>query len=161
MDKKLQTAFNSQIKNELYSAYLYLAMAAYFESENLEGFSHWMKIQAKEEMGHAMKFFDFLNDRGVRVALQAIEQPPADFVSPLEVFESTLEHEKKVTALINDLYELSIEVNDNSSTVLLQWFITEQVEEEKNATKILGILKMLKPDSAATIMLDRELAKRE
>jgi ferritin len=90
MDKRLEKAFNEQIKNELYSAYLYLAMAAYCESKNLEGFSHWLKVQAKEEQGHAMKMFDFLIDRGVRVALQAIAQPPLDFSSPADVFEKTL-----------------------------------------------------------------------
>jgi ferritin len=161
MDKKLQNAINNQIKHELYSAYLYLSMAAYCESQNLAGFSHWMKIQAKEETSHAYKFFEFLNDRGVRVILQAIPEPPADFSSPLGVFEKTLAHEQEVTKLINNLYELSIEVNDNSTTVLLQWFITEQVEEEKHATHIMETLRVIKPDSAAIIMLDRELAKRE
>ncbi len=119
-----------------------------------------MKAQAKEESGHGMKFFDFLNDRGGRVILQEIPQPPADFSSAQEVFEETLAHEKKVTGLLNQLYELSIEVNDNAATIFLQWFITEQIEEEKNAAQILETLKLIKPDSAALIMLDRELAKR-
>jgi ferritin len=161
MDKKLQEAFCEQLKNELYSAYLYLAMSAYFESKNLPGFGHWMKVQTKEELGHGMKFFSFLVDRNARVALQAIPQPERDYASPLEVFEETLGHEKKVTGLINQLYELSIEVNDNASSVFLQWFITEQIDEEKNATAIVETIKMIKPDSAALIMLDRELAKRE
>jgi ferritin len=161
MDKKLEKAFNEQIKNELYSAYLYLSMAAYCESKNLSGFGHWLKVQAKEEQGHAMKMFDFLIDRGVRVALQAIAQPPLDFSSTADVFEKTLGHEKKVTALIDKLYMLSRELKDNPAAIFLQWFVSEQVEEEKNATQILDTIKAIKPDSAALIMLDRELAKRQ
>jgi len=161
MDKKLQKAINEQIKNEFYSSYLYLSMAAYFESVNLEGFAHWMKIQAKEEQGHGMKFFSFLNDRGVRVALQAISQPPTDFASAEDVFAQTLEHEKKVTNLLEKLQDLAKDLNDHSAIVLLNWFITEQVEEEKNATKIVETIKMLKGNVPALIMLDRELAKRE
>ncbi|MBU1998525.1 MAG: ferritin [Candidatus Omnitrophota bacterium] len=162
MDKKLQNVFNDQIKNELASGYLYLSMAAWFEAANLEGFAHWMKVQVKEEENHAMKMFDFLNDRGVRVVLQAIPQPEIEFSSVKEIFEKTLAHEKKVTALINKLYELSKSIDDYPASAFLQWFITEQVEEEKNATKILETIKMIKGDgSAALIMLDRELAKRE
>jgi ferritin len=161
MDKKLQKAFNDQIKHELYSAYIYLAMAAYFETKNLPGFAHWMKIQYKEEVAHAMKIFEFLNDRGVKVILQAIPQPALEFNSSLEVFEETLKHEQKVTALINALYELAKEVDDHSSAVFLQWFVSEQVEEEKNATVIVQDLKMIKSESAPLIMLDRELAKRQ
>jgi ferritin len=161
MDKKLHNALNEQIKNELYSAYLYLSMAAWFESVNLEGFAHWMKVQAKEENAHAMKIFDFLNDRGVKVVLQAIVQPPVEFSSVKEIFEQALGHEKKVTAMINKLYELSQNLGDYASRVFLHWFITEQVEEEKNPSKILEALKMIKGEGAALIMLDRELAKRE
>jgi ferritin len=161
MDKKLQKAFNDQIKNELYSAYLYLAMAAYFDSKSLSGFSHWMKVQHKEEVSHAMKMFDFLNDRGVRVLLQPIAQPTLEYGSTLEVFEETLKHEKKVTSLINALYDLARQVEDRASGVFLQWFISEQVEEEKNATQIIETLKMIKPEGPALVMLDRELAKRE
>ena len=161
MDKKLQKVFNDQIKHELYSAYIYLAMAAYFETKNLPGFAHWMKIQYKEEVSHAMKMFEFLNDRGQRVLLQAIPQPAGEFSSSLEVFEETLKHEQKVTGLINALYELAKEVNDHASVVFLQWFVSEQVEEEKNATVIIQTLKMIKPEGAPLIILDRELAKRE
>lgn len=161
MDKKMQKAFNDQIKNELYSAYLYLSMAAYFEANNLPGFAHWMKVQFKEEQGHAMKMFEFLMDRGVRVVLQAIAQPPADFVSVLSVFEETLKHEKKVTALINELYTIAKETKDTAAEIFLQWFITEQVEEEKNDTVIIDTLKAIKAEGPALIMLDRELAKRE
>jgi len=161
MDKKLAKAFNDQIKNELYSAYLYLAMAAWSESKNLPGFAHWFRVQFKEETTHGMKMFEFLVDRGERVLLEAIPQPETEFSSALNAFEETLKHEKKVTALIHGLSELSSKVSDHASVVFLQWFITEQVEEEKNATAIIETLKMIKPDSAALIMLDRELAKRE
>lgn len=161
MDKKLQKAFNDQIKHELHSAYIYLAMAAYFETKNLSGFAHWMKIQYKEEVAHAMKMFEFLNDRGQRVILQAIPQPILEFNSSLEVFEETLKHEQKVTSLINTLYELAKEVNDHASVVFLQWFVSEQVEEEKNATEIVQTLKIIKSEGAPLIMLDRELARRE
>ncbi len=161
MDKKLQKTFNEQIKNEFYSAYLYLAMAAYCESKNLPGFSHWMKVQFKEELSHGMKMFDFLVDCNVRVALQEIPQPALEFASAQDVFDKTLEHEQKVTALIHALIKLAREVNDTAAEIFLQWFVTEQVEEEKNAAYILDTLKMIKPDSAALIMLDRELAKRE
>jgi len=161
MDKKLQQAYNEQIKNELASGYLYLSMAAYFEAQNLPGFAHWMKVQAKEEQGHAMKMFDFLNDRGARVILKEIPQPQVDFSSVREIFEETLKHEKKVTDLINKLYELSQKVNDYPSTVFLQWFINEQVEEELNPTKIITDLEVIGEQGPALIMFDRELAKRE
>jgi len=161
MDKKLQKAFNEQIKNEFYSAYLYLAMAAYFDSKNLPGFAHWMKVQYKEEIGHGMKIFDFLFDRGAKVLLQAIPQPTLDFASPLEAFQETLKHEKKVTKLINDLSNLATEVDDKASAIFLQWFISEQVEEEKSASTIIETLRMIKSADAALIMYDRALAKRE
>ena len=161
MDKKLEKAFNEQIKHELYSAYIYLAMAAYFETKNLTGFAHWMKVQYKEEVSHAMKIFEFLNDRSVKVLLQAIPQPVLEYASTLEVFEETLKHERKVTSLINALYDLAKEINDNASSVFLQWFVSEQVEEEKNAAYIIENLKMIESVGPALIMLDRELAKRE
>lgn len=161
MNKKLQDAFNKQINNELYSAYLYLSMAAYCESKNLPGFGQWLKLQAKEETAHAMKLFGFIVDRGARVVLQGIAQPPAEYASALDIFEKTLEHERKVTEAIDRLYELAGGVKDNAAHAFLQWFVGEQVEEEKNATAIVETLKMIKPDSAALIMLDRELAKRQ
>jgi ferritin len=161
MDKKLIKAFNEQIKNELYSAYLYLSMAAYCENKNLPGFAHWMRVQAKEENTHGMKIFDFLVDRGEKVILEAIDQPPAEFSSAEEIFAKVLEHEKKVTGLINKLYALSKEADDNASQVFLHWFIDEQVEEEKNASQILETIKMIEGECVPLIMLDRELAKRE
>jgi len=156
----MQDAINEQIKNELYSAYLYLSMAAYFESQTLPGFAHWMRVQAKEEQGHAMKFFDFVVDRGGRVTLQAIDQPPIEFESALDVFKKTLAHEQKVTGLVNRLYELALRENDYPTQILLQWFITEQVEEEKNASQIVDKLQMIEDKCHAVLVMDQELGRR-
>ena len=161
MDKKLEKAFNEQIKNEFYSAYLYLSMVAYAEANNLPGAAHWFKKQYGEEISHGMKIFEFLNDRNARVILQAIAQPVSDFSSLLHAFEETLKHEKKVTALIESLVDLARKVEDKAAEIFLQWFITEQVEEEKSAVQIIGHLKMVRPDSAGLIMLDKQLGKRE
>lgn len=160
MDNELAEAFNEQIKNELASSYLYLSMAAYCESINLSGFGHWMKLQAKEELKHAMKLYEFLNDVGEKVVLEAIPKPPVTFASPLDVFKKTLEHEKKVTGMINKLYALAQKTGDNAAIIHLQWFITEQVEEEKSAKEIVEMLKMVKSDSGQIFMIDRALAKR-
>jgi ferritin len=160
LDKAVQDAMNEQIKNELYSAYQYLSMAAYCESENLPGFAHWMRAQFREEMEHAMKFYDFILDRNGRVVLQAIDQPVVGFGSPLEVFEQALEHEREVTGMINDLYALAINENDYASQTFLQWFVTEQVEEEKNVGDVVETLKMVGDGSEALFLLDRELGRR-
>ena len=158
--QKIRDAMNDQIQRELESAYIYLSMAAYFESSNLAGFAHWMKAQAQEEQTHAMKFFDFIYDRGGRVMLQAIPQPPADFVSPLDVFEKALAHEQKITGHINDLYALAVQEKDYASQTFLQWFVDEQVEEEKSAGEIVETLKMVGDKGQALYMLDRQLAQR-
>ena len=160
LSKKMQDAINEQIKNELYSGYLYLAMAAYAEAQNLPGFAHWMKAQCQEEVEHAMKFFGHVAERGGRVELRAIDEPPVEFDSPTALFEMTLEHEKKVTGLINDLYELALAEKDYASQVLLQWYIGEQVEEEANATEILETLRMAGGKGQALVMMDRALASR-
>jgi ferritin len=160
MDKQLEKLFQDQVKNEWYSAYLYLAMAAYFESTNMEGFAHWMYKQAGEEQAHGKKMFDFLVDRGVKPVLQAISQPPADFSSVLDVMEKTLEHELKVTATINALADQADKANDRPAQVFLQWFITEQVEEEKNATRIVDMLKKIPATSGAIWQLDHQMGKR-
>ena len=160
LSKTMQDAINEQIKNELYSAYLYLSMAAYSEDANLPGLAHWMKLQAQEEVMHAIKFFDYVNERGGRVILHAIDQPPAEFESPLDVFEKTLAHEQHVTALIHNLYGLAVKENDYPSQMMLHWFIEEQVEEESTADQILGMLRMIGDNSNALLMLDRELAGR-
>ena len=160
LNKKVQEAMNEQIKNEWYSGYLYLSMSAYFEANNLPGFARWMRLQAEEEQEHALKFFDFVHDRGGRVVLQAIDQPPAEFESQLAVFELTLEHERKVTRLIHELYALALQENDYASQVMLQWFVDEQVEEEKNAEQIVETLKMVGDGGQALVMLDRQLGQR-
>ena len=160
ISKALQDALNEQIKNELYSAYLYLSMSAYFERMNLAGSAHWMRLQSQEEVSHAMKFFDHLNDRGGTVVLQAIDQPPSEFKSPLEMFQQALAHEQKVTGMINKLYALAVKENDYPAQVELQWFVTEQVEEEKNATQIVELLKMVGEHSPSLLMIDRQLGAR-
>ncbi len=161
LSKTIQDAMNEQIKNEFYSAYLYLSMAAYCDSVNLLGFAHWMRVQAQEETGHAMKFYDFIYDRGGRVILKVIDQPPADFQSPLHVFEEALAHEQKVTGMISNLYALAVQEKDYASQSFLQWFVDEQVEEERTAAQIIETLKMIGDHKGALFMLDRELGKRE
>ena len=157
---EIQDAMNEQIKSELYSAYQYLSMAAYCESANLPGFASWMRAQAREETEHAMKFYDFVLDRSGRVVLRGIEGPVVEFGSPLEVFEWALGHEQKVTAMINDLYGLAVRENDYASQAFLQWFVTEQVEEEKNTGDVVETLKMIGDKSEALFLLDRELGQR-
>lgn len=158
--RKLQDAINEQINAELYSAYLYLAMVADLEDKNLPGFAHWMRLQHDEEQVHAMKLFDFMLDRGGRMTLKAIDAPQSAWSSALEVFENALAHEKKVTALIHALYKLALEENDYPTQSLLQWFIDEQVEEEKNASDAVAQLKMMGDFGPGLIMMDREMAQR-
>jgi ferritin len=160
LSKKLQDAINEQIRDELYSAYLYLSMAAYSEEANLSGFAHWMRLQSQEEVSHAMKFFDYVNERGGRVVLHAIDQPPTEFESPVSIFEMTLEHEQKVTGLIHKLYELALDEKDYATQVMLQWFIEEQVEEEDSASQILETLKMIGDKGHALVTFDRALGQR-
>jgi ferritin len=160
LSKVVQDTINEQIKNELYSAYLYLSMSASCEAANLHGCAHWMRVQSQEEVSHAMKFFEFVFDRGGRVVLQAIDQPPVDFKSPLDLFQQTLQHEQKVTAMINHIYDLAAKENDYATQTFVQWFITEQVEEEKNASQILEQLKVIGDQPAALFMLDSYLGKR-
>jgi len=160
MDKKLLQEMNLQINKEMYSGYLYLSMAAHFESENLPGFSHWMTMQAEEELEHAMKFFNFLNEIGERVELDTIEKPDTEFDDPIKVFEQVLEHEKYVTSRIHLLYNLAVEKNDYPTQMFLQWFVNEQVEEEANATAILEMLKIGGAKGNALLMIDRQLAAR-
>jgi ferritin len=161
ISKTIQDAINEQIKNEFYSAYLYLSMSAYFESINMPGSAKWMRTQFGEEQTHGLKMFDFINDRGGRVALKAIDQPATDFASPVAVWEMVLEHEKKVTGLINKLYEVALKQKDYATQVMLQWFINEQVEEEKNAHDIIEQLLLIDARGTAVLMLDHQLSKRE
>lgn len=158
--KNLLSEMNTQIKLELYSGYLYLSMAAYFEAHNLPGFAHWMRKQAGEEQEHALKFFDYINDRGEKVVLQAIEQPPSEFKSPLAIFEQSLEHEKSVTARIDLLYSIAVKDNDYASQSFLNWFVDEQVEEEKHASEIVEQLKMVGDSANGLFMIDAVLGKR-
>lgn len=160
ISKAMQDAVNDQINKELYSSYLYLSMAAYFENKNLPGFAHWMHIQEGEERGHAMKLYDFLIDRSGAVLLKAIDAPPADWKSNLELFKEVAAHEAKVTASINTLYELALKEKDYPAQVLLHWFINEQVEEEKNAAEIVAQLELVEARGAAVLMLDHRLSKR-
>jgi len=161
ISKPVFDAMNNQITHELYSAYLYLSMAAYFEGENLSGFANWMYIQAGEEQEHAMKFFHHIFDRGGKVRLQAIQQPPLDYSSPKEVFKQSYEHEQKVTGLINAIYQTAAAEKDVASQVFLNWFIDEQVEEEKNASQILDLLEKIGGNIGALYQLDHQLGKRK
>jgi ferritin len=160
LSEALQGAINEQVKNEVYSAHLYLAMSAQCEAENLPGMAHWLRIQFMEEWGHALKLFDYVNERGGRAEIRAIDQPPARFGSPLELFQDVAAHEARVTAMINDLYALAAKENDYAAQIMLQWFITEQVEEEKSAGEIVDQLKMIGDNAVALLMLDRELGAR-
>ncbi len=160
LSKALQGAINGQIQHEFYSAYLYLSMSAHFETVHLPGCARWMRLQGQEEASHAMKLFDFILGRAGRVVLQAIEQPPAKFTSPLNVFQQALEHERKVTGMIHRLYELAAKENDYATQVMLQWFIEEQVEEERTAGDIVEQFKMIGDQPAAVFMLDKDLGGR-
>ncbi|HEY9529453.1 MAG TPA: ferritin [Anaerolineales bacterium] len=158
--KPMQDALNEQINKEFFSSYLYLSMAAYFEDKNLTGFAHWMQLQADEEREHAMKFYKYILDSGGRVQLKAIDAPATEWKSNLEVAEQVAEHEAKVTASIHHLYELALNEKDYAAQVMLQWFITEQVEEEKNATELVAKLRLIEERGTAVLMLDHRLSKR-
>ena len=161
INPKIQDAFNKQINAELYSSYLYLSMAACFESANLPGFAQWMKVQAKEENEHAMKFFEYIVERGGDVKLEAIEKPPEKWDSPLTAFKDAYEHEQKVTRMIHDLVELAAQENDHASRVFLEWFVSEQVEEEANADEIRAKCEMIGNAPGGLLMLDQKLGSRE
>jgi ferritin len=161
LKKSLLDALNQQINHEMYSGYFYMSMATYCESINLKGAASWLKNQSKEEWAHAMKLYDYVTDAGEKVALEAIAKPPSEFKSLLNIFETVLEHEKKVTAGINKLYELSLKENDYATQIYLQWFVTEQVEEEKNASEIIAQLKMVGDHPVSLLMMDRQLGSRK
>ena len=159
--EKMQEALNDQMNAEMYSSYLYLSMAAYFEEQNLSGFAGWMEAQAQEEMMHAMKFYRFIIECGGRAKMAAIDAPPADWNSPLDVFEHVYDHECKVTERINDLVDLAKEENHKPSQVFLQWFVTEQVEEEASADEVVQKLKMVGDAAGPLFMLDRVMGQRQ
>ena len=156
----MQKSLNYQLNRELYSGYLYLAMAAYFEDQDLPGFGNWMRIQAQEELSHGMRLYDYLVQRGGRVLLAEIETPQKEWDSPLAAFEHVYEHEQLVTGLINDLVDLAIELKDHATNNFLQWFVAEQVEEEESASGVLQKVKMTGESGRALYMLDQELAQR-
>src|SRR5210317_346144 len=160
LSKKMEKAINQQINAEFYSSYLYLSMATYFESISLSGFSNWMRQQAQEELFHGMKMFDFVCERGGRVTLKAIDEPLSKWKSPLDAMENVLSHEQKVTGLINDLVDLALDERDHATNIFLQWFVSEQVEEEDTAGGLVDKLKLIGNDANGLFMLDTELANR-
>ena len=160
LSKEIQDALNDQIKNEYFSSYTYLSMAAYCESINMGGFATWMRLQSQEELGHAMRIFDYVLNRDGRVVLQSIGKPQTKFKSLKEMFQIVLDHEREVTGMINRLYEQAISESDHATTVELQWFIQEQVEEEKTAQEILDKLKLAGDSGSALLILDTQLSER-
>jgi len=158
--EKLKDALNRQLNAELYSSYLYLSMSAYFESINLKGCAHWMRVQTQEELVHVQKFYTYLIERGGKVFLSAIDAPPPEWASPLAAFEHAYQHEQKVTGLINDLVNLAIAEKDHATNSFLQWFVTEQVEEEASADGVVQKIKLIGDASGSLFLLDRELAQR-
>ncbi len=160
LTKAVLEALNHQIKLEFSSAYTYLAMSAHCESAKLPGFAKWLRVQWEEEIGHAMKLFSYVHERNGEVRLQSIEKPAGRWQSPVDVFDHVLSHEQKVTASIHRLYEVATKEKDYATQVLLQWFIKEQVEEEKNATEIIELMKLAGASGPSLLMLDRQLGTR-
>lgn len=160
LTKNVEEALNEQLNRELYSAYLYMSISSSCTNRGLKGFANWFMVQYHEEMLHAMKFYEYINLQGGRVALKALAQPPSEFSSPLEMFNKTLEHEQFITKSINDLVELSISEKDHATQIFLHWYVTEQVEEESNDNEIIAQLRIIRDDAQALMMLDRELAAR-
>ena len=158
--QKVSSAINDQINKEFYSYYLYLSMAAHFESNNLKGFGHWLRIQANEEAEHAMKLYEYLISRGGKVVLQPIAAPPSDWKAHRDVFEDVYKHEQKVTGLITKLVELAKSEKDHPTDIFLQWFVKEQVEEEASAHELLQKLQLVGSEGSALFILDGELGKR-
>lgn len=160
IDGKMQEALNRHANAEFYSSYLYLSMSAYFRSINLPGFAHWMRVQAREELAHALKFYDHVIERGGRANLQLVEAPPAQWDSPLAVFEDAYRHEQKVTGLISQLVDEAVQTRDHATSNFLQWFVSEQVEEEASADAIVQRLKLVGNAPGGLLIVDNELAQR-
>jgi ferritin len=160
MDQKVETALNEQIHAEFFSFYLYLSVSAYFTTQHLDGFAHWMRVQAQEEFGHAMKLFDYLNERGGMVRLAALDAPQREWDSPSDAVGAVLAHEQHISHRINELVNLANEVKDHATTVVLHWYVNEQVEEEATADTLYHQVKMLEDSPHGLLMLDRELAGR-
>lgn len=161
LDQAMQTRMNDQIKHEFDSAYVYLAMSAHCESANLPGIAHWLATQAREEVAHAMRLYTFIHDRGGRVHLRALDQPPSEFESILGLFENALAHERKISGLINQLYDLAAREQDYASQAFLQWFLAEQVEEEKIASQVVERLRLAGDSGHALLLIDQELGQRQ
>jgi len=157
---KMEEALNKQVNAELFSSYLYLSMAAYFEAKNFSGMANWMRIQSNEETMHGMKLYDFINERGGRVALAQIDAPKTEWSSPLDAFEEAYQHELKISGLIDDLMNLAVAEKDHAAHSFLEWFVNEQVEEESAALLIVDQLKMVGDNGIALYMLDRQLGQR-
>jgi len=160
LNKRMVKALNEQINKELYSAYLYLSMSAHSTFIGLKGFANWFMVQYQEEMVHVMKIYDYVNDQGGQVKLMAVAEPPAEFGSPLDMFEKTLKHERFITKCINDLVDLAVKEKDHATNVFLQWFVTEQIEEEANDNDIISKLKLVGKEANGLFMIDKELAAR-
>ncbi len=160
ISKKIEKAFNDQINAETYSAYLYWSMSAALEGMNLPGFANWMRVQAQEEMTHAAKFFSYLIERGGTVKLAAIDGPPTEWKDAEAIVKNVVKHEEHVTGLINGLMDLVLSEKDHAAAMFLQWFVSEQVEEEASAQEVLGKLKIAGSTSPALYMLDKEMAQR-
>ncbi|MBS3742236.1 MAG: ferritin [Candidatus Cloacimonetes bacterium] len=160
ISKNLEKAINEQINKELYSEYLYMAMAAYLDANDLDGFAHFFKMQGDEERFHAMKLYNFLDERGGRIILKAIEKPDHEFDSVIDIFEKAYKHEQYVTKLINNLMDLAIKENDHATKSMLDWFVDEQVEEEASMEHLLNKLKMIGGKGNGMLMLDKELGTR-
>lgn len=160
INEKLQAAFNDQINKELYSEYLYLAMKVYFQEQNLQGFVNWFDVQVQEEHAHAMGMFDYLNERGGSIKLEAIDKPVVEGDCPLTIFEHVLRHEEFVTSRINALMDVAEEVKDRAALSFLDWYLKEQVEEESNVGSVLATLRLIGDDKKALLMLDKDLAAR-
>ena len=161
LSEKMAEALNGQVNKEMYSAYLYMAMSAHASDRGLKGFANWFMVQYHEEMLHAMKIYEYIQRQGMPVRLQAIEPPPAEFSSVLEMFEKTLVHEQFITRSINELVDLAIGEKDHATQIFLQWYVTEQVEEEENDNDIIAQLKLIGDNPHALMMLDRELTTRQ
>jgi len=160
VDKAIQEAINEQIRAELHSAYTYLAMSAHFSENNFDGFAHWMKHQAQEEMEHAMRLFGYLLERGGHMDLRTVQAPAKKFGTPLKIFETALGHEKKITGMIHVLYDLARKKKDFATEIHLNWFVTEQVEEEATAGQAVEQLKLAAGNTSALLMLDRAFGQR-
>ena len=160
IDGRMQEALNKHANAEFYSSYLYLSMSAYFQSINLAGFAHWMRIQAREELAHALKFYDHVIERGGRASLQLVETPPIQWDSPLAAFEDAYRHEQKVTGLINQLVDEAVQTRDHATNNFLQWFVVEQVEEEASTDAIVQKLKLVGDAPGGLLMIDHHLGER-